>query len=402
MTALPLSVNSPGDITAKSNGRHPAVLHVLAPAREGGLEAVVTMLSAGQGADRAHVAAVITPDQSPKTHPFVCGLAAIGVPVTPLVVGSRSYLAEYQQLAALVSRIKPALLHTHGYRADIIGGLVARSCGLPAVSTVHGFTGGSRRNRLNEHLQCVALRYADGVIAVSKPLVHKLSAAGIPQSRIHFVQNGFAPLSDTLSRKKARHRLGIPDDRLVAAWIGRLSAEKGPDVALDSLSHCGEQWHVSMIGDGREASQLRERAVSLGVVDRVTWHGPLPNAGSLLPAFDALILTSRTEGTPIVVFEAMAAGVPIVATKVGGVPDVLTSADAILVPPDMPHAIAWGLDEIARDQKAADRRAAHSRQRLGESFAEHTWLARVAAVYERVLNDAFRCSARRAREEHVG
>ena len=386
MTALPLGVKSLTHTTTNSNGDDPVVLHVLAPAREGGLEAVVTMLSAGQGADRAHVAAVFTPDQSPKTHPFVLGLSAVGIPVTPLVVGPRSYFSEYQQLAALVGRVKPALVHTHGYRADIIGGLVARACGLPAVSTVHGFTGGSRRNRLNERIQCLALRYADGVIAVSKPLVRKLSAAGIPENRIHFVQNGFAPLSKALPRRQARQRLGIPDDRLVAAWIGRLSAEKGPDVALASLPHCEPQWHLSMIGDGRERHRLRDQAASLGVVDRVTWHGPLANAGCLLSAFDALILSSRTEGTPIVLFEAMEAQVPIVATRVGGVPDVLTSADAILVPPDMPHAIGSGLDEIARDRKAARRRAAHSRQRLSESFGQHTWLARVSAVYDRVLS----------------
>jgi glycosyltransferase involved in cell wall biosynthesis len=285
----------------------------------------------------------------------------------------------------LVARVKPALVHTHGYRADVIGGLVARACGLPAVSTVHGFTGGSRRNRLNERVQCIALRYADGIIAVSKPLVGRLSAAGVPKDRIHFVQNGFAPLSNALPRRQARQRLGIPDDRLVAAWIGRLSAEKGPDVALDALSQCETPWHLSMIGDGREGHRLRDQAASLGIVDRVTWHGPLPNAGTLLPAFDALILSSRTEGTPIVLFEAMEAQVPIVATRVGGVPDVLSSADAILVPPDTPHAIASGLDEIARDQKAANRRAAHSRQRLSESFEQRTWLARVSAVYDRVL-----------------
>ena len=386
MIALSPGVKSQTDPTTNPNSDHPVVLHVLAPAREGGLEAVVTMLSAGQGADRAHVAAVITPDQSPKRHPFLRGLAAAGVPVTPLVVGTRSYFTEYKQLAALVARVKPALVHTHGYRADIIGGLVARACGLPAVSTVHGFTGGSRRNRLNERIQCIALRYADGIIAVSKPLVRKLAAAGVPENRIHFVQNGFAPLSNPLSRKQARQRLGIPDDRLVAAWIGRLSAEKGPDVALDSLAHCETQWHLSMVGDGREGPRLRDQAVSLGVVDRVTWHGALPNAGNLLPAFDALILSSRTEGTPIVLFEAMQAQVPIVATRVGGVPDVLSSADAILVPPDMPRAIASGLDAIARDQKAAGRRAAHSRQRLSESFEQRTWLARVSAVYDRVLS----------------
>ena len=140
-----------------------------------------------------------------------------------------------------------------------------------------------------------------------------------------------------------------------------------------------------MVGDGREGPRLRDRAAALGIVDKVTWHGALPNAGSLVSAFDALILSSRTEGTPIVLLEAMEAQVPIVATRVGGVPDVLSSVDAILVPPDMPRAIASGLDEIARDRTAAHRRAAHSRQRLTEAFGHRKWLTRVSEVYNRVL-----------------
>jgi glycosyltransferase involved in cell wall biosynthesis len=251
---------------------------------------------------------------------------------------------------------------------------------------VHGFTGGSRRNRLNERIQCIALRYADGIIAVSRPLVHRLSAAGVPENRITFVQNGFAPLSNPLPRSDARKSLGLPEGRLVAAWIGRLSPEKGPDLALESLLYCEKKWHLSFIGDGREAGHLRDQAKSLGVVDRVTWHGSLQNAGRLLPAFDALILSSRTEGTPIVVFEALQAQVPIVATRVGGVPDVLSFADAILVPPEMPRALASGLDAIARDREGAHRRAAHGKQKLRESFEQRAWLERVAAVYDRVLS----------------
>lgn len=342
------------------------------------------MLSAGQRAQVAHVAALLTPDQPWSEHPFIDELAEAGVPFTPIVAGARNYLTEFQLLATLIDRIKPSLVHTHGYRADVMGGLAARRCGVPRVSTVHGFTGGSRRNRLNERLQLFALRYADGVIAVSRPLVSRLAQAGVPAQKIHYVQNGFAP-SCTLSREAARAKLGIAPDALVAGWVGRLSTEKAPDVAVEAIARSNRTWQIGFVGAGPEEVALRRQVDRLGINDRIKWYGAVPNAGSLLPAFDALILSSRTEGTPIILLEAMHAGVPIVATLVGGVPDIVNASQAILVPPDEPGMIAQALDRIATHSADAQQRAAHAADRVADAFQPAAWFERVSAVYERVL-----------------
>jgi glycosyltransferase involved in cell wall biosynthesis len=117
----------------------------------------------------------------------------------------------------------------------------------------------------------------------------------------------------------------------------------------------------------------------------VTWHGAVQNAGSLLRAFDAFVLSSRTEGTPIALFEAMDARVPIVATAVGGVPDVVTDAQAILVPSEQPHAIAAALGELRRDPTAAAQRAVSARERLVDVFGEAKWVDAIESVYAQVL-----------------
>jgi glycosyltransferase involved in cell wall biosynthesis len=137
-----------------------------------------------------------------------------------------------------------------------------------------------------------------------------------------------------------------------------------------------------MIGDGRDRRRLSQRATELGIADRVAWHGPISNAGSLLTAFDAFVLSSRSEGTPIALLEAMYASVPIVATRVGGVPDVVTSAHALLVAPEKPELIARALDDIARDRSAARDRALLARERVVDSFDPSAWLASVDAVYQ--------------------
>lgn len=360
--------------------RNLRILHILAPAREGGLERVVSMLSEYQGSERAHVAAILSPTDA-DSHPFVRRLEVANIPVTPVVVGGRSYVQEYRSISDIIARFKPDVVHTHGYREDVIGGLAARSLGLPAVSTVHGFTGGGRRNRLNESIQRFALRRANAVIVVSKPLVGVLADSGIPPQRIFLVPNGYAPPSSIIARAAARRSLGIPDQAMVVGWVGRLSREKGADVMLDALAQSDVSWRLSIIGDGKERENLQEQAATLGIGDRVSWHGAVPNAGEVLKAFDAFVLSSRTEGTPIVLFEAMHAGVPIVATRVGGVPDVITSEHALLVPPEDPHRIAEALAELRREPASANLRSAQARDRVLQAFSAEAWIDAVEDVY---------------------
>ncbi|MGZ3332017.1 MAG: glycosyltransferase [Gemmatimonadaceae bacterium] len=358
----------------------PRVLHILAPAREGGAERVVAMLAAEQGARHAHVAAVLSPEEA-DDHPFVSGLVKQGVPVTRVIVRGRSYLREYRLLSQLVARLRPAVVHTHGYRPDLIGGLVARAHGARAVSTVHGFTGGGRKNEFNEWVQQLALRRADAVIAVSRQIVARLRNAGLDPARLRWIPNGFTASEDPLTRSNARNLLGIPSDVPVIGWVGRLSREKGPDVMLDAFAQCDPSWQLSIVGDGRERDRLLEQASALGIAQRVTWHGLVPNAGALLKAFDVFVLSSRTEGTPIALLEAMHAGVPIVATRVGGVPDVVSEEEAILVPPEQPATIAQAVAEIHRDLSAAAKRCVRARERVARSFGVAAWVAAVDRVY---------------------
>jgi glycosyltransferase involved in cell wall biosynthesis len=350
------------------------------------MERVVTMLSAGQREGGVHVAAVMAPAEA-RDHPFVTGLETLRVPVTTVAVPARSYLREYRSLRALIGRLRPSVVHTHGYHSDVIGGAAARSLGVRTVSTVHGFLGVPLRNRLYERMQLIALRRADALLAVSAPLVDRLAQAGISRNKIHLVPNGFAPPASIMTRTMARRELGLPENALVVGWVGRLSREKGADVMLEAIAACELPWRLSMIGDGPQGVQLRKRASELGIMDRVSWHGSIANAGTLFSAFDAFALSSRTEGTPIALLEAMHACVPIVATEVGGVGDVVTSAHAILVPAERPTLIAQSLATLLRDPSAAKQRTALARERLVRRFGAEAWLAAVDDVYRVVGSD---------------
>ena len=114
------------------------------------------------------------------------------------------------------------------------------------------------------------------------------------------------------------------------------------------------------------------------------WHGFMANAGRLYAAFDVFVLSSRTEGTPIALLEAMSAGVPIVATSVGGVPDVVSRNEALLVPSDDPVALADAIRSVYSDPTAAATRACAAQQRLSQNFAAAPWLAAYEALYRNI------------------
>jgi glycosyltransferase involved in cell wall biosynthesis len=231
-------------------------------------------------------------------------------------------------------------------------------------------------------LQRWALRRFDAVMAVSQPIAAELYDSGVPRQRLHVVPNAFESDGEPLTRAAARRELGLADAAFQVGWIGRLSPEKGPDIMLSALSLLSDDTvRLSVLGSGPERGRLESQARTLGIEDRVTWHGVQPGAARLATAFDAIVLSSRAEGTPIVLFEAMAAGTPIVASRVGGIPGVLTDAEAALVPPGDPAALADALQAMRSDPAAAAARAVAARRRLAQEFSTVRWLDRIDDVY---------------------
>src|SRR5207237_791348 len=132
-----------------------------------------------------------------------------------------------------------------------------------------------------------------------------------------------------------------------------------------------------------ERTALEERARELKLQSRVVWWGTLAGASRFFAGFDVFAMSSRTEGTPMVLFEAMRAAVPVVATSVGGVPDVVTADEARLVPPHDPAALAAGIRDVYRNPAAAEARARRAKTRLAFFDAE-SWIERYAVLYETV------------------
>jgi len=363
-----------------------SVLHVVAPAAVGGIESVVRLLAASQRR-RGHdvLVAPLVVDLRARAE-WIESVRAAGVEVEPLVVPRRRYLAEWRAVSALLAARRPSVVHTHGYRVDVIAGHAARRLGLPTVATIHGFVARDWKHRLYEWLQRRVLRRFDAVIAVSRPMADDLRQGGVPAQRLHVVPNAYDPEDvPALGRDTARRELGLDPGAFHVGWVGRLSHEKGADVMIRALAAAPVAVRLSILGEGAERGRLEALARQLGVQDRMTWHGTRTNAARLIPAFDAVALSSRTEGTPIVLLEAMATCTPVVATRVGGVPDVVSEREAILVEPENPAAIARALETLRADPAGARLRAAAARDRLRRGFGVAAWLDGVDEVYAAAL-----------------
>lgn len=365
----------------------PTIAHITAPGAFGGLERVVSGLTTALAARDADVVLIAVLEPGVPTPAWIAPLAADGVRVEVLQVGARDYLRERRQVRALLERHGVQVIHTHGYRPDLVHGGHARRSGIRTVSTVHGFTRtGGLKGRLNEWLQLRALRRFDAVIAVSKPLVGTLRSVGVSTERIVLIPNAISGASQPLDRAEARAALSLPPDGRAVGWVGRMSHEKAPMTMLDAFAriHAADVT-LCYIGDGPERDACRQRAESLGIAARVRFAGAVPDAARFLQAFDVLGLSSITEGTPMVLLEAGLAGVPIVATRVGGVPDLLGN-DGHLVPADDPAALAAAVDSVFAEPHLAAQRTAALRARLQSESSADVWVARHLELYQRLID----------------
>lgn len=367
------------------------ILHVLAPAQFGGLESVVRLLATGQRA-RGH-RVIVSANVKPGPHPLLDALTEAGVQVDQFQATARQSTLERTHIRTLIDTHGVQIVHTHGYRPDILDIPVARKAGVSAVSTLHGFTGGDWKVRLYEKLQIRAVRNADAVVAASAGIVDRCQRNGVSRARVHLIRNAYAPSPHTLSRENARRVLQLADNTHHIVWVGRLSEEKAPDRVVEAFGQAfGNQSGVklSIIGDGPMRDSLQTRAAELGVGDRVIFHGIVPDASHYLRGFDSFALTSRTEGTPLVLLEAMAAEIPIVATAVGGVPDVVSPNEADLVRVEADERaiitqLAQALHRVVANSPDVVRRTHAACIRLATVFGVEPWLNQYDTVYRTIL-----------------
>ena len=269
------------------------------------------------------------------------------------------------------------VLQTHGYKANVLAWLARRSIRRPWVSFLHGVTTESRRVRFYYGLERLAVRQADRVVVMSDRMRREYARAGVAAERLRVIHNA---LLGTVALLPPRD---LPERTPVVSVVARLSREKGVDVALKAMgviaaTHPTVRLHVA--GDGPDRASLTRLADQLGIGDRVVWHGHVENVQSIYERSTLLIIPSRSEGLPNVALEAMAAGIPVIATDVGGLSELIANGHTgLLVPPEDAAALAAA---VLRLLDAADERRRLASAAQAEAEDRFSLTARVAALKE--------------------
>ncbi len=261
-----------------------------------------------------------------------------------------------KQLAHVIREFKPDILHAHDYKTNLLAIYHRRSSHAAAVTTMHGYVTRSAKLQLYYALDRWALRRMDHVIAVSRDLERQARRMGVGESRCSFVANGidveqYVPKEDRLALRRS---LELPVDKPLIGAVGRLSAEKGFVYLIKALRLVvteGIDAHLAIVGEGEQRAELAGLSSRLRLSDRVHLLGHRSDLVDVYSCFDVFALSSLREGLPNVLLEAMAMGLPVVATRTGSVTDVIEDGvNGLLVDPGDEESLAAALARLLSER----------------------------------------------------
>lgn len=353
----------------------------------GGAERYLYLLAANLSRSAFEPAVIL--NRNPGLEEFATSLAAANVPVHEASLNLPRSASGVSEFVSHLRRLRPTILHCNlpgpwGAQYSLVAPLAKLSGVRHVLTTEHlpmvpPFTKG----RL---LKEFASRWIDRVITVSEDNVQYLTGPyRIPRAKIRVVRIGI-PRPVTDARRSLREELGFAKSDFLCIMVGSLEERKGHARAFEALAALEARVKLLVAGAGEMEADYRTKAAALGLGERVRFLGYRTDVGTLLGSSDLLLCPSTLEATPYVILEAMAAGLPVVASRIYGIPEiVLDGSTGILVEPSATDELARAIDALSRDRELRARMGEAGKRRWEEAFRIERCVAETEAVYRELL-----------------
>lgn len=303
---------------------------------------------------------------------------------------------DFNALSSLKRLIKDEeidLLCTHGYKSAVLGVIASRKTNIPAISFSHGYTTENLKVSIYEWLERKALERMQGVIAVSHAQKLRLDSFNVKYKKCWVVHNATTVIDLTKTSNKSRVEIcdefSIAEDKKIAVIAGRLSPEKAHNILLDAIKLINDELNDTVVlicGDGQCAADLKQQAADLNIEDKCIFAGFRTDMDKFYQAMDFMILSSLTEGLPLVVLEAMANAKPVVSTSVGGVPEVITDGEnGYLVNSGDAQALANGISRALKEFDSFDLIGKRAYDLISDKFSFQIHAEKLESIYKEVL-----------------
>lgn len=361
------------------------VLHTLAP---GGAQELLVHLAAAAPSAALEVSVLsLTPTAG---QAVAQDLRRLGVRVHELPPMRREDPRALARATHALRQLAPDVVHTHGKRADVVGAYAATRLRLPQVSTLHLIEecGPGGADLLVRAARRVRSTVAARVVVVSEAQRrwYTSSLGDARAARVVTVHNGVprAPVVTADERRRVRDELGVGDDDVLVLSLGLMRPDRGHTYLVGAAALMGEDVTVVVAGDGELRGALEDQARRTSGA-RVVLPGFRRDVHALLAAADVVAHPSTTDALPTALLHALACGRPVVASDVGGIPEVVSSDVGVLVPPRDSAALAAAIDQLVRQPGRRREMARAAGRRHARHFSSRTWATRLRGVYDDVL-----------------
>jgi glycosyltransferase involved in cell wall biosynthesis len=367
------------------------ILHLIDTARIGGPGKTILNSARFIDHERFQIHVGTFTSSEVRGNEFASAVSESGIPLLSLTETRRFNLGHVAAIRAYVRTHGVQIVHAHGYKSDVLSWLATRGLDVALVTTHHGWIRNSRRQALFTRIAARLSTQFDGIEVVSQRLLDELPSRLRLSGRAAVMHNAvvlddYTPIG---VRDQRRRELGLNGSEVLLGVIGRLSIEKGcleMLAAFDAVLATHQHARLVFIGEGSLEGELRNRIAQRNL----SWAAQLvphqKDVRSFYEALDVLVCPSRTEGLSNVIMEAMAYGLPVVATHVGGNSELVEDrVTGLLVAPQQPTAMAEGLNQLISNLPLRQQLGVAARARVGAAFSFESRMRREEAFYDKML-----------------